>query len=192
MRRTAEDIHDEWLVLRSQSGDESALPQLVDRWHGRLTAHARRLTGDADAAREASQEAWLAIVRGLPRLNDPARFAPWAYRILTYKCRDWIRRRSRDRARGLRHQSAAGAETSIPAPTPDQSADEPMTAVRAAMRRLSADHRAVLDLHYLDGLGVMEIALALGVPAGTVKSRLHHARGRLRAIIESHSERIES
>jgi len=194
MRRTSEDIYDEWLVLRCQAGDSDALPILVHRWHGRLSAHARRCTGDTDAARDAVQDAWLAIVGGLPRLNDPARFAPWAYRILTNKCRDWARRRTRDRDRGLIGAAGSGSADAFPAPEPPAGpdADGAVTRLRRAMRRLSPDHRAVLDLHYLDGLGVAAIADALGVPAGTVKSRLHHAREKLRAIIESSPERIES
>jgi RNA polymerase sigma-70 factor (ECF subfamily) len=59
------------------------------------------------------------------------------------------------------------------------------------MRELSASHRAALALHYLDGLSIAQIAMAMNVPPGTVKSRLHHARERLRAIIER-NERIES
>ena len=70
--------YDELLVLRSQDGDRGALDELVNRWQGRFFRHACRLTANPDSARDAVQEAWIAIVRGLRRLDDPARFGPWA------------------------------------------------------------------------------------------------------------------
>lgn len=198
MRRHASDIHDEWLVVRSQAGEETALRELVARWRHRLYRHARRLTGRADAAEDATQEAWLAIVRGLRRLDDAARFGPWAYAIVTNKCRDWVRKQSRRRAGGL--GDAATVEAAHAPQRHDGhdggrgEGDDQTRALRAAMRDLSPTHRAALALHYLDGMNIAEIAAALGVPPGTVKSRLHHAREKLRAILErnQHHERVQS
>ena len=188
MRRSASDIHDEWLVVRAQAGEQNAMRQLVARWHGRLYRHARRLVDRADAAEDATQEAWLAIVRGVRRLDDPARFGPWAYRIVTNKCRDWVRRQQRRRAHGLGDVNA-GAMNDV---RDDRAAhdgdgdegDDAVRALRSAMRELPPTQRAALGLHYLDGMNIAEIAAALGIPAGTVKSRLHHAREKLRAILE--------
>lgn len=194
MRRTASDIHDEWLVVRSQAGEHDAMRQLVARWHKRLYRHARRLVDRADTAEDATQEAWLAIVRGLRRLDDPARFPSWAYRIVTNKCRDWVRRQQRKRAHGFSDAHAEQASVVCDEhPAPDAGSnerDDAVRALRSAMRDLSPTHRAALALHYLDGMNIAEIAAALGIAAGTVKSRLHHAREKLRAILEQH-ERIE-
>lgn len=175
---------DEWLVLRSQDGDGEAFELLVARWQPRLLRHARHLlggeSGAVDAAHEVVQEAWLAIVRGLGRLEDPARFRTWTYRIVSRRCVDRLRRRHRDRQ--LTQTVAQDASESSPADAPDH--DLP-----AALRRLDPMHRCVLELKYLDGLSVREVAEALGVPVGTVKSRLFHARDRLKRTMEMERNR---
>ena len=96
--RTSDDIYDELLVLRLQDGDSAALDELVQRWQPRLLRHAQRLTGLPDAASDVVQAVWVAILRGLNGLGDPACFRRWAYQIVTYKCADWVRERQRDRA----------------------------------------------------------------------------------------------
>ena len=93
--RTAEDIHDELLVMGCQDGDGQSLIALVNRWQPRLLCHAMRLTREHEAAMDVVQDAWVAIVRGIRRLDDPACFAPWVYRIVTNKCADWTRQRQR-------------------------------------------------------------------------------------------------
>src|SRR5512145_1583590 len=94
MQRSPDDIQDELLVLRCQGGESEALHKLVSRWHPRLRRLAERRTADPEAAKDLVQDAWLAIVRGLRRLDDPSRFRVWAYRIVTNKCADWVRRRA--------------------------------------------------------------------------------------------------
>jgi len=79
--KSSERIIDEMLVLRCQDGDRRAFDELVGRWQERLWRHARVLTGDDDADWDALQETWLAVVNGLKRLNDPAAFPRWAYKI---------------------------------------------------------------------------------------------------------------
>lgn len=182
MRRTADDIYNELLVLRSQDGDAEALEKLIHRWSPRLLRHAYRLTSDRHVAADAAQEAWVAIMRGLSRLDDPARFPAWAYRITTFKCADWIRRHTRDRAR-LKNDIQRQRDLDNRADRPEQSSDE-VELLRQEMQKLSSDHYAVLSLHYLDGLSVVEIAVALNIRPGTVKSRLHHARQQLKTSME--------
>lgn len=182
MRRTPDDIYNELLVLLSQDGDADALEKLIHRWSPRLLRHAYRLTADRHAASDTAQEAWVAIMRGLTRLDDPARFPAWAYRIVTYKCADWTRRRTRDRARHDNHIQRQ-RDLDSRADSHEPSSDE-VQRLRRAMRQLSGEHHAALSLHYLDGLSVAEIAEALNIPPGTVKSRLHHARQRLRTTME--------
>jgi len=130
----------------------------------------------------------MAVMRGLNRLDDPARFRPWAYAIVTNKCHDWIRRRAYRRVGAGREVDLQHAEhiseSSAWLHNEADGRDDEIHALRAAMRALSPLHRAALALYYLDGMTVSEIADALTVPEGTVKSRLHHARERLRIIIE--------
>lgn len=96
MERFAERVINELLVLEAQSGDEKALSALVNRWQRPLLRHALQLTGHGDAAADVVQETWLAIARGLGRLDDPACFAHWALQILSRKAADWVRQRQRD------------------------------------------------------------------------------------------------
>jgi RNA polymerase sigma-70 factor (ECF subfamily) len=178
MMRTREQVVDDMLVLAAQAGETAAFERLALRWHPRLLRHALRLTGDAEGSQEAVQEAWVSIARGLWRLRDPARFAPWALRITGRRCADWIdgRRTSRGRSSTLADADA------IPEPVSDRADD--ITRVRDALRRLDPERRALMAMFYVEGMTVYEIAAALGIPCGTVKSRLYHAREKLRAVLE--------
>jgi RNA polymerase sigma-70 factor (ECF subfamily) len=131
---------------------------------------------DDAAAWDVLQEAWMGVLRGLRRLHDPAAFPGWAYRIVTFKCADFTRRHRR-------HKRAA-ARQAPPASDPDTGEDADVNALRAALGELSMEQRAILSLHYLEGLKVERVAEVLGVPAGTVKSRLHHARAALKERLE--------
>jgi RNA polymerase sigma-70 factor (ECF subfamily) len=176
MKRPQERIVDQLLVMRCQDGEAEAMDRLVRRWQRPLWRHAYRLTANAEAAWEATQEAWLGIVRGIRRLDDPARFRAWAFRIVTRKAVDWIRHRRRRR----RDQVLEEHEAAAPPPAGNDEADR----AAAMLKRLAPSRRAILSLRYLEGLSNAEIADALGVPEGTVKSRLHHARNELRRLLE--------
>ncbi|MEW5983616.1 MAG: RNA polymerase sigma factor [Acidobacteriota bacterium] len=175
--RTRAQIVDEYLVLGAQRGQVGAFERLAERWHPRLLRHARRLTGDAEGAQDAVQDTWLAIARGLIRLEDPARFGAWALRITSRRCADWIS--GRQRARQRLAESDRSSEPLAPAEPP-----EVRTAVREVLHRLDPAQRALLAMFYVEGLSVGEIAEALVVPVGTVKSRLYHARAQVRAALE--------
>ena len=108
-------------------------------------------------------------------------FRAWAYRIVANKCADWLRRRQRERLDASAHHPAEPS-----APGSDRSQDE----LQTALRDLPADRREILVLRYLDELSTAEIAEVLGIPEGTVKSRLHHARNHLREVLERVSQRI--
>jgi RNA polymerase sigma factor (sigma-70 family) len=176
--RTPDDIYDEWLVVRGRDGEEAALRELVERWQPKLLRHALRLTDGADAAGDVVQEAWVAILRGLRRLDDPACFRRWVYQIVTRKCADAVRERQRRRAT----TSSLAAEPA--ARTPPNSDDNQIAALRRGMQQLPAEVKSLLAMFYLDGLGVREIAAALSLPEGTVKSRLYYARQELKHILE--------
>lgn len=181
MRRSKERVLDEYLAATARSGDRAAFGRLAERWHGKLYAHACRLTGDQELARDVVQEGWSDIARGLGRLNDAATFPAWAYRIVTRRAADAIRRAQR----GRRLNAAYAAE---PKPEAESSAGVEAHAdgapLRKAMAALPADQRAAIALFYREDFSVAEIAAALGVPAGTVKTRLMHARRKLRASLE--------
>jgi len=177
-----ERIYEELLVLRSQDGDRQALEELVGRWHGRFVRAATRLTGgDREAARDAVQDAWLAIVRGLARLDDPARFGPWAHRIVRNKAIDWVRAQGRRRPIDADPAEMSAAEEPDSAGAADRSEHR---ALVEALRGLAAGQRALLSLFYREGFSVGEISETLEIPVGTVKSRLHRARNQLKQALE--------
>ena len=171
-----ERLLDELLVLRCREGSRAALQRLALRWQERLWRHAHRLTGRPDAAWDVLQEAWISIAAGLGRLEDPARFGGWAYTIVSRRAVDWRRRSGSTAAEPLDD----GPE---PAAPPAEGGGT-VEAVRRALHRLPGDQRAVLALRYVDGFDVATVAAVLGIPEGTVKSRLHTAREHLREIME--------
>jgi RNA polymerase sigma-70 factor (ECF subfamily) len=178
MARDRERILDAYLVASARLGERSALDMLVRRWNGKLIAHAWRLLRDQEGAKDAVQDAWTEMVRGLPRLRDDGAFAPWAFRIVSRRCARHIGRLRGDRE--LAQELAASPaedETAVPA-----SGD--VEALRRAMRTLPPEQQAAIALFYLEEMSVAEVAVALDVPAGTVKTRLMHARRKLRDALE--------
>lgn len=177
MSREPSDVLDEYLILRCQAGEGEAFRDLVRRWHPRLLRHALRYARNSDAARDITQETWIGIVNGISSLDDPTRFRPWAYRIVANKARDWVRR---EQARG---------RLSEPPPTLDTASEarthlDVINHVRQGLARLEPDQRLILTWFYLEDLPLRDIAEALSVPIGTVKSRLFHARATLRTKLE--------
>ncbi|MEO1511073.1 MAG: RNA polymerase sigma factor [Planctomycetota bacterium] len=171
MQDRTQQALDQLLVLAAQTGDPAAAAALARRWSRRLTLHAMRHVRDPDAAREIAQETWLAILAGLPRLADPARFRAWAYAILRNKTADSIRRR--------RRRPESLPEIAVGPPEDDGSAE-----VRAALARLDADDRELIILRHVEGLSLAELAIVFDRKSKTITSRLHSARGRLRAELE--------
>lgn len=178
MARGPARILDEYLVASARTGDRKAFAMLAERWHGKLVAHAWRLTGDSAAASDAAQAGWVEIVRGLPRLQDERAFAAWAYRIVSRRCARLVGDAVRSRELG----AALAREPQIRAEAPADTDD--YRRLRAAMAELPPDQRSAMALFYLEDMSVAEVAVALSVPAGTVKTRLMHARRKLRAALE--------
>lgn len=175
--RTPDDIHDELLVLRCQDGNTAALSELVAKWQPRILRHAMRLTANRDAAADVSQAAWLAIIRGIDRLNDPACFRRWAYRIVAFKSADWIRNRQQDRTFA---GPIAAEPTDCRTMGTAHNGEDEIAAIRLAMMRLTTDHKSILSMFYLEDMPLAEIAEAMSLPLGTIKSRLHYARQALK------------
>lgn len=180
MLRGPERVLDEYLVVQAQAGSREALDQLIQRWTPRLLRFSTRSLG-ADSSLDIVQEVWASAIGNLRRLNDPARFPAWLYSIATRKCADAIRRnirRRRSEQQTIEEMPLNGTVTDPAALAGDQ------LDLSSALRRLSNEHRIVVDLFYLDDLGVEEIAIALSLPVGTIKSRLHHARQVLKQHLE--------
>ena len=167
------DSLDELLVIRCQLGERPAFDELIDRWHAPLWKYARRLSGDDEPAHEIVQDVWLRVLRGIHRLRDAAKFRAWLFGI--------ARRVVMDRLR-VRYAAPAVADVDLETIAADDApAADDLEQLQQELERLPIVERDVLTLFYLNELSLAEIAEVLGVPAGTVKSRLHRARRMLRA-----------
>jgi RNA polymerase sigma factor (sigma-70 family) len=181
MKRSTEQIYDEWLVIRCQGGDAKALTELIDRWQRRLKVYTLRMTDGHDETADIVQEIWISVIRKINRLNDPACFPQWVYRIATAKCVDWVRRTKRER---YLHRNVVDENDTKEDLLHTGDRDNNLNTLRRAIRRLPPDRQIVISLFYIEELSINAIAESLGIPIGTVKSRLYSAREILRKTIE--------
>jgi RNA polymerase sigma factor (sigma-70 family) len=177
--RDKERALEAYLVASARTGDRRSMEALVRLRGPRLLSHAARLLGEHEAARDIVQEAWVEILRGISGLRSDHAFLPWALMIVTRRVQRTIRGRQSDR------KLALGVAAEPAGETPDAGPDAADAArLRQALTQLSPEHSAVLALFYLQDLSVAEIARALDVPDGTVKTRLMRARDSLRAALK--------
>ena len=172
------------LVEQAKQGDKQAFTTLVLRYGDRLYSVAFRILRDTTRAEDAVQQAFLMAWRELRRLRDDDRLEAWLYRLLVNACFAEMRHTRRWQPRLI-----AVTDPDLGGPSTDDT--QVSVALRdeleRAFRRLSAEQRAVLAMHHYLGLSGDEIAETLGISSGTVRSRLHYARQRMRAAIEADS-----
>lgn len=166
-----------WLVLRAQSGDRAALEALLETVQGPLHRYVLGLTGDRSVADDVLQESLVRIYRKLRWLDDPGLFRPWAYRIASREAFRFLERQSKSQEREV-DDSALEATPQIELGVP-----EPGDLARL-ISQASPASRAVLLLHYQDDLTIEEVAGVLGIPPGTVKSRLAYGLRQLRQTLK--------
>ncbi|MFS8480364.1 MAG: RNA polymerase sigma factor [Acidimicrobiia bacterium] len=199
---------DQTLVDAARAGDRAALDALLRRHHDRLWRLCRRLLGDEADARDALQEALIAIARGIRRFDGRSTFTTWSYRVATNACLDELRRRRRRPVPGLVEAADHTRGVAIvqgPASTGDgerrTGPGDPLASrpagegdggigavaarvdVDAALARLPAEFRAAVVLRDLCDLGYAEIGEVLGIPPGTVRSRIARGRAQLAALL---------
>ncbi len=167
---------DRELVDQVARGEEDALQELFIRYAGRVGRFARTLTGREDLAEEVVQETFLALWNGAGSFAGRAQVSTWLLGI------------ARNQAHAALRKEAKGARLgSVPSELPDpreEAQHEARTArVRRALERLPAEQREVVFLAFYEGLSYRDIAEALGVPEGTVKSRMHHAKRKLMEVL---------
>jgi RNA polymerase sigma-70 factor (ECF subfamily) len=176
------------MVERARGGDADAFDELVTLDADRCLGIAFRITRDLRLAEDAVQEALVLVWRDLPNLRDVERYEMWLHRLVVNACYTELRRRRRwtDRIAMLPVERADGAD-------PYRSADE-RDALERAFARLPADRRAMFVLRHYAGLSLAEIAEVVGLPVGTVKSRLHYATDTLQAALaaDARLERSEA
>ncbi|MEA3076559.1 MAG: eukaryotic-like serine/threonine-protein kinase [Actinomycetota bacterium] len=167
-------------MAAANAGDGAALDALLRRHADRIAAVCRRVVGNDADAQDATQEALIAIVRGLPRFDGRAAFSTWAFRVATNACLDELRRRRRrpepvddDTLDVIGHVPSAGAIERI-----GDRAD-----IDAALATLPVEFRAAVVLRDLLGFDYAEIGQILEVPPGTVRSRIARGRAGLAAVL---------
>jgi RNA polymerase sigma-70 factor (ECF subfamily) len=170
------------LVERAQQGDHDAFVSLIDLSLARLDAAAWLILRDAELARDAVQDAMVRAWRDLPGLRDPERFGPWLHRLTVNACLDLARRRRR---RVIEVELTPIDQPSVP-DAASQVADRDL--LDHALARLEPEQRAVVVLRFFLGLSLPETAAALGIPVGTVKSRLHRSLAHMRISVTSEDD----
>ena len=185
------------LVELCRRGDTQAFARLVGLHERMVYNLAARLLGDPEEAKDLAQEVFLQVYRTIGRFEGRSSLKTWIYRIVVNQCRNrqrWWRRRRKDRSCPIEALSPADearlAEQGPRADSPEErlARRERSRAVQSALLRLSFEHRAVLLLREVEELSCDEIAGTLGLPAGTVKSRLSRARDALRSALVEHGE----
>jgi len=182
-------------VTRAAEGDHEAFRVLVERYQGRAFGLALRVMGDEEQARDVVQDAFLKAYRSLDRFEGRSSFYTWFYRVVMNLCIDAKRRQPPgrmvewDEGHALQTPVGTGLDAVDPGrqqesgPAGDLERAELRETLQRAIAALPDDARQTLILREVDGLSYSEIAKLLGIPKGTVMSRLHHARRRVRALL---------
>lgn len=171
-------LDDTALLERARSGDRRALDALLRNHQPRIHALCRRITGNEADALDATQEAMLAVVRGLPRFDGRSRFTTWVHRVATNACLDELRRRRRRPHLGVEEDSGSVDRPDHHSrPVADRVADRLL--VDQVLPTLPEHFGEILVLREVAQLEYAEIAEVLGVACGTVRSRLARARSHL-------------
>jgi RNA polymerase sigma-70 factor (ECF subfamily) len=176
------DLDDARLTKAAQAGDRRALEELLRRHQDQVHAICRRLAGNDADGQDATQEALIAIVRGLPRFGGKAKFSTWAYRVATNAALDELRRRSRRPVPA----TAESDDRLAAAPTVDDPASVALRLdLDAALAQLPEEFRAPVVLRDVAGCDYAEIGQILRIPPGTVRSRIARGRARLAELMST-------
>ena len=169
---------DELLAIRCQLGEAAAFDALIARWHEPLWKYLRRLTGDDNAAAESVQDVWLRVLRGIPRLRDASRLRAWIFGIARRVVMDRLRVKYAEPVLvSTENVDVEGSESS-------RELEDDLNVLQEELERLPVMERETLVLFYLEELSLNEMSEVLGIPVGTVKSRLFRARNTLRGQLE--------
>ncbi|MEM6655656.1 MAG: sigma-70 family RNA polymerase sigma factor [Planctomycetota bacterium] len=172
------------LIAAAAAGDQDAFGGLVARYQDRLYGSLLRMTGSAEDAQDLTQEAFVQAYLKLDTFAGRSAFYTWLYRIAFNRCVSRSRKR-RERASLDALRESADVEPVDPSPSPDAPllAAERATLVHEALARLADEQRQVMVLREIDGLDYQQIAEVIGVPVGTVRSRLFRARLQLKELL---------
>jgi len=176
---TPDRIFDALLVLQYKAGDKKALGMLVKRHHFRFCSHANWYLKDTDASKDVVQDCWVIIIKKLGNLRDPNSFSSWAMRIVTRKSIDFLKQ-NKTKNEKLKQFQFSNSEDTVK--------DDKIGVIiklQQTIKRLPNDQQIVLRLFYTQDYSLQEISDILDISVGTVKSRLYHAREKIKTILKT-------
>lgn len=189
------DRNEKLLVSKAKAGDVAAFEQLIEAYQKKVYNLALRMTGNQEDAADLAQEAFIRVFRSISGFKEQSSFSTWIYRITTNVCLDEIRKRKNRKVISIDediHMDDGEMKRQIVSddPLPDKMAEraELRNIVNDAINSLPEDQKVVITLRDLNGLSYEEIAQVLGIPGGTVKSRINRARQALRNVLLSRTE----
>lgn len=174
------------VILDALRGDRTAFGELVEAYQKRAYAVAYSFVGNREDALELAQEAFARAFKAMHRFDANMPFYPWLYRIVRNTCLNHLKKKKRRGETSLDSLHEAGYDVPTSCGDPERAVvlDDLRRAIAAAMGQLSPEHREILTLRHFQDLSYAEIAACLGVPQGTVMSRLHAARRALKKRLE--------
>jgi len=175
MSHNKDKILDELLILQICEGDTKSLTLFVKRWQAKLVWFSFQVIHDKEEAQDIVQESWQGIIKGLQNLKEVRNYKSWMYRV--------IRNKSIDRIRKLQREQSAIEELKLETIQNEgtSNTEENADIVLKVLQTLTTDLKEVLQLFYLERQSVEDIVTILGIPSGTVKSRLFRAREQMKA-----------
>ena len=178
--KSKNQIFDALLVLKCQSGDRKALSLLINRWHVRLCRQASWYTKDLEEAKDIVQDSWRIIIQKIHSLKDADRFGSWATTIVTRKAIDRIKKNKKE-------LKVLEAYYEVSKKDNQSSEDKNLSKapLLSAIKNLNKNQQQVLHLFYVEEYSMRQISEILNVSVGTVKSRLFHAREKLKTILKN-------
>ena len=184
MLRDKQIILQELLVLRCKRGEREAFDELVGQWERRLLYFVRRLVATEEDAWDVMQETWLRVWKGIRSLESPERLPTWLYRVA--RCAALTHWRGHYRAHARIEELSNMEEVVAPEQAePFEDAEQ----IHRALNCISLPHREVLTLFFLEDLSHEQMAEVLGIPLGTIKSRLSYAKRALRSVLKQQEGR---
>ncbi|WP_281542840.1 RNA polymerase sigma factor [Maribacter aestuarii] len=172
-------VFDALLVLQYQSGDKKALGILVNKYHAKLCRHSYWYVKDVNASQDIVQDSWSIIINKLNTIRDANTFECWAMRIVTRRSIDFLKK---EKTKKIRLKTYNHLKLNEEEPNEDK--DKEIKKLNRAVGKLSQNQQVVLRLFYTEDYSMHEISEILEISIGTVKSRLFHAREKLKTILK--------
>lgn len=173
-------VRTELLAIRYKRGDAEAMGELVLIWQNPLYYYVRRLVPDEEEALDVMQDVWVLVIRRFRQLRNPAAFPAWLFKIARSVAYGRVRKSQPQEMVTANNLASQEKEEENSDPLAKFTAER----VHRALTRLSMAHRDCLTLHFIEGFSLAEVSQIVGVPVGTVKSRLYYAKKALRRVLQ--------